>query len=180
MSRGIMDGINKVKAAQARMASGMKGYGDESIDTDISPEEEDEVVRDFEDGDLGYEKEHKSSVVIPRKVKQRKMAIKEQPIKYSIETPSELMATPSETPIKKRKVLVPLKHVKAVETIEAPSLPTALRPKEEKKSVRFSTHVDSEVLENIQYLKANGKIKSISSLVTIALMEFIEKYQLME
>ncbi|MGB4588962.1 MAG: hypothetical protein WBI17_06970 [Clostridiaceae bacterium] len=46
--------------------------------------------------------------------------------------------------------------------------------------VRFTTHVDSKVLENIQYLKANERIKSISSLVTIALIEFIDKYQLMK
>lgn len=174
ISRGIIEGINKIRASQSVMASNMNDF-----DPDPSTEEV-EDVSDFEEAVPEFEMEPKPITVIPRKVRPIKKAIKEQSIKSSSETPRDLETTAPETPNKKREILEPLKQGKAVDSVKAPSLPTALRPKGKKEAVRFTTHVDSEILENIQYLKAKGKIKSISSLVSIALLEFMEKYKLME
>ena len=180
MSRGVMKGIDKFRSSQSLMASSMKGCNDNNIDSNFSSEKEEEVVSNFDEVVLEYEKEPRSIAVTPRKIRVIKVTTKELPIKNSREISTELEATHTEIPIKKREVLEPLEHVNAVETLQDPSLPTVLRPKGEKKTVRFTTHLDSKVLENIQYLKANGRIQSISSLVTIALIEFIEKYQLMK
>lgn len=183
MSRGVMKGLDKFRSSQSLMASAMKDCYDKNIDANFSSKKEEEVVSNFDEVVLENEKEPRSIAVIPRKIRVIKVTTKEQPIRNIRETTSELEAIHMDTSINKREVLEPLEpleHVETVKIVQTLSLPTALRPKEEKKSVRFTTYVDTEVYENIQYLKANGRIQSISSLVTIALIEFIEKYQLIK
>lgn len=180
MSKGLLKELDKLMPSQSLIASAMKDRNDKNIDTSILKEKEEEVVSNFDEVVLECVKKPRSIAGNPQKIRVIQLLTREQLINNSRETSSELEATHTEIAIKKRDILESLEHVETVETVKALALPPVLRPKEEKKTVRFTTHVDRKVLENIQYLKANERIQSISSLVTIALIEFIEKYQLMK
>ena len=177
MSKGLLNELDKLTPSQSLIASATNERYDKNIDTSISKVKEEEVVSNFEEVVLECEKKPRSIPVNSQKIRVIQLLTKEQLIKNSRETSSELEATHTELAIKKCEAV---EHVETVKTVKALSLPPVLRPKEEKKTIRFTTHLDRKVLENIQHLKANEKIQSISSLVTIALIEFIEKYQLMK
>jgi hypothetical protein len=187
MSRGIIDGINKIRASQSMLDSNRSNFREESFDTETSTEEDVEYISDYQDpydqleeSDQQIELEYKPSSKRPRKISPTKKQVQEQTTRNKPDTVPEAEPIQRVTPIKNRKFLEQNQQKKTVVSVQEPCLPAALKPKDKEKPVRLSTHVNREVFEKIQSLKSSGKIHSISSLVTIALAEFIEKYKLME
>lgn len=180
MPRGLIEGINRNNRVKKLNDSIMNSREDQNSDYEISTDPDEKYGREFEETAQEHEKVHRTHSAVPQKLKPVKIPAKEHPLNNSDGTPLELGITPRKILPKDHKVLEKLKRVSTVEIGQAPQLPTAIDPKGKNSTQRMTLHVERKVFEDIQYLKANGRIKSISSLVTTAVSEFIEKYHLME
>ena len=180
MSRGIMDGINRINKVKSFNNFSNSESEDQESNIEISEDVDEESGQELELAEQEYENMQKTCATVSRKVKPVKKVIKEQLLNNSDENTLELGLAHRKISPKEYNVLAHMKQEKRDENKQATSLPTAIMPKDKNRTVRMTTQVGSKVFEDIQSLKANGKIQSISSLVTIALVEFIEKYHLLE
>lgn len=180
MPRGLMKDINRNSRVKNLNASTMNSSEDQNSDYEISTGVEEEYGREFDEAVKKPESVQRNDSAVPRKLKPVKIPAKNQLLNNNNDTTQELGLTPRKILPTDHKVLEKLKHVSTVESNQTPSLPAAIDPKGKNRTVRMTIHVERKVFEDIQYLKANGRIKSISSLVTTAVSEFIEKYHLME
>ena len=180
MSRAIMDGINRLNKVKSFNNFSISENDDQNSSMEISADVDEESEQELELAEQEYENMQKSCATVSRKVKPIKKSTKEQSLKNSDETPLGLNLGNRKISPKHYKVSEDMEQEKRAESDQAPLIPTAIMPKDKNRTVRMTTQVGSKVFEDIQSLKANGKIQSISSLVTIALVEFIEKYHLLE